>query len=138
MPPIDLLGILLAVTIGGVVAERWHRLREQRVYRDLAVEHRMHYSAGDPLRLTARVAGRLPIPGAAGVRVINLMYRTDEQNHYYVFTAEYTVGVVGSKHRIRRAAAFVESKSAGGIENPVQLGPEELLLVEQYRALIGK
>ena len=137
MPPIDLLGILLLITIGGVVAERWHRHREQCVYRKLALEHRMHFSAGDPLRLTARVAGRLPVPGAAGVRVINLMYRTDEQNHYYVFTAEFTVGVVGPKHRIRRAAAFVESKSGAASENLIHLGPEELPLTEQYRMLIS-
>jgi hypothetical protein len=138
MPPIDLLGILLLITIGGVAAERWSRRRAQAVYRQLAVEHRMHYSSGDPLRLTARVAARLPMPGAAGVRVIDLMYRTDEQNHYYVFTAEYTVGVVGPKHRVRRAAAFTESKTGAGIQNPIHMGPEELTWVEQYRALFEK
>jgi hypothetical protein len=137
MPPIDLLGILLAVTIAAVGFDRWLRRRDQAVFRKLAIEHRMHYSPGDPLRLTARVAARLPIPGAAGVRVIDLLYRTDEQNHYYVFTAEYTVGVVGPKHRIRRAAAFVESKTAAGIQDGVRLGPRELPLVEQYRSLIS-
>ena len=136
MPPIDLLGILLLVTIGGVGVERWRRRRHQAVYRQLAIEQRLHYSPNDPLRLTARVAAQLPMPGAAGVRVIDLLYRTDEQNHYYVFTAEYTVGVVGPKHRIRRAAAFTESKSGVGICNPIRLGPADLPLIQQYRALI--
>src|ERR1700690_158040 len=122
MPPIDLLGILLLVTMGGVGVERWMRRRRRAVYRQLALEHRMHYSPGDPLRLTGRVAAQLPMPGAAGVRVIDLMYRTDEQNHYYVFTAEYSIGVVGPKHRIRRAAAFTESKSNSAIQNPIRLG----------------
>jgi hypothetical protein len=136
MPPIVLLGILLAITLTAVVANRWHNRRGQAVYRRLAIEHRMHYSPGDPLRLTPRVAAQLPLPGAAGVRVIDLLYRTDEKLHYYVFTAEYTIGVVGPKHRVRRAAAFTESKSGTETENIVRLGPADLPLVEQYRALI--
>jgi hypothetical protein len=136
MPPIDLLGILLLVTLGGVLTDRWLRKRNQTVFRQLALEHRMHYSAGDPLRLTPRVAAQLPMPGAAGVRVIDLLYRTDEQNHYYVFTAEYTVGVVGPKHRIRRAAAFSESKAIAGSPMVIRMGPADLPLIEQYRILI--
>jgi hypothetical protein len=137
MPPIDLLGILLLITLGGVLTDRWRRRRTQVVFRELAIEHRMHYSAGDPLRLTPRVAAQLPMPGAAGVRVIDLLYRTDEQNHYYVFTAEYTVGVVGPKHRVRRAAAFSESKSIAGLPMVIRMGPADLPLIEQYRALIA-
>jgi hypothetical protein len=136
MPPIVLLGILLAITVAAVIADRWHRRRRQAVYRRLAIEYRMHYSPGDPLRLTPRVAAQLPLPGAAGVRVIDLLYRTDEQSHFYVFTAEYTVGVVGPKHRVRRAAAFTESKSESETAHIVRLGPADLPLVEQYRALI--
>jgi hypothetical protein len=136
MPPIVLLGILLAITAGAVGIDRWFRHRDQTIYRDFANEHRMHYSPRDPLRLTARVAAQLPIPGAAGVRVIDLMYRTDELNHYYIFTAEYTVGVVGPKRRVRRVAACTESKAGGGISNPVQLAPAELPLIEQYRAMM--
>jgi hypothetical protein len=136
MPPIDLFIGLLLLTVAAVVIHRlWHR-REQAIYRQLAVEHRMHYSPRDPLRLTPRVAAQLPLPGASAVRVIDLLYRTDDQNHFYVFTAEYTIGVAGPKHRIRRAAAFTESKSAGAASNPIRLGPEEKSLVDQYRALI--
>jgi hypothetical protein len=69
--------------------------------------------------------------------VIDLLYRTDEQTHYYVFTAEYTVGVLSPKHRIRRAAAFTESKSAAAVEPMIRLGSEEVSLVEQYRRLVA-
>jgi hypothetical protein len=136
MPPIVLLGILLSITLAAVIVDRWNRRRGQAVYRRLAVEHHMHYSPGDPLRLTPRVAAQLPVPGAAGVRVIDLLYRTDDQSHYYVFTAEYTVGVVGPKHRVRRAAAFTESKFAAQAENIIRMGPADLPLADQYRALI--
>jgi hypothetical protein len=137
MPPLVLLGILILLTVVAAVVNRWFRRRDQAVYRQLAVDHKMHYSPGDPLRLTARVAARLPLPGAAAVRVIDLLYRTDEQTHYYVFTAEYTVGVLSPKHRIRRAAAFTESKSAAAVEPMIRLGSEEVSLVEQYRRLVA-
>jgi hypothetical protein len=136
MPPIDLLGILLVITAGAVVIDRLRRQRSQAVYRQFANNLHMHYSPRDPLRLTARVAAQLPIPGAAGVRVIDLMYRTDDENHYYVFTAEYTVGVVGPKHRVRRVAACSENKAGGGITHPIRLAPVELSLIDQYRSLM--
>jgi len=136
MPPIDLLLALILLSAAAWTLDRWWQSHGQAAYRELARTHRMHYSPGDPLRLTPRIAAQLPLPGAAAVRVIDLLYRTDEQNHYYVFTAEYTIGVVGPKLRVRRAAAFTESKAAGANPKPVRLGPVELSLVEQYRALI--
>jgi hypothetical protein len=138
MPPIDLLEILVGLTIVAMAVDRWFRLREQTLYRQLATEHRMHYSPGDPLRLTPRVAAHLSIPGAAGVRVIDLLYRTDEQNHYYIFTAEYTLGAAGPKHRLRRGASFIESKSVSPIQTAVQLGDADLPLIQQYQSLIAR
>jgi hypothetical protein len=137
MPPIDLLALLLLATASAVVLNRLLHRREQAEYRRLAVQHRMHYSPADPLRLTPRVAARLPIPGAAAVRVIDLLYRTDEQTHYYIFTVEYTVGVYGPKRRVRRAAQFVESKTDGKAPIVIRLGAADVSLVEQYHELIG-
>ncbi len=136
MPPIDLLCGLLLLTAVAVVINRYRRRREETVYRKLAVDHHMHYSARDSLRLTPRVATFIPLPGASAVRVIDLLYRTDDQLHYYVFTAEYTLGVTGPKHRIRQAAAFTDSKSAADVNSPIRLGAIELPLIEQYRALL--
>jgi hypothetical protein len=136
MPPIDLLIILILVTVAAWLIDRWLHRRCHAAFREMALAYKMHYSPNDPLRLTPRIAAQLPIPGAAAVRVIDLLYRTDEQNHYYVFTAEYTVGVVGPKRRVRRAAAFTESKLGEGSPQPVRLGPAELSLVEQYRSLM--
>ncbi len=138
MPPIDLLCGLLFLTAAAVVINRKAHHRQQAIFRQLAVEHQMHYSPRDPLRLTPRVAAVLPLPGAAAVRVIDLLYRTDDQFHYYVFTAEYTTGVAGPKNRIRRAAAFTESKTAGGSPGSIRLAAVDLPLVEQYKSLVEK
>ena len=136
MPPIYLLLALLLVTFWAWFIDRWISGRGRAAYRELALSRGMHYSPNDPLRLTPRIAAQLPIPGAAAVRVIDLLYRTDEKNHYYVFTAEYTVGVVGPKQRVRRAASFVESKSADGETQPMLLAPGDLPIIEQYRSLL--
>jgi len=134
--PLILLSLLMSLTGFAWAVDRWRHVRGQAAFRELALTHGMHYSPSDPLRLTPRIAARLPIPGAAAVRVIDLLYRTDEQNHYYVFTAEYTIGVVGPKHRVRRAASFVEAKSVGGRSRSVQLAAADLPMVEQYRSLL--
>jgi hypothetical protein len=137
MPPIDLLCALLLLTAAAIGINRHRRRREERIYRKLAVDNHMHYSARDSLRLTPRVATYIPLPGASAVRVIDLLYRSDEHSHYYVFTAEYTLGVTGPKQRIRQAAAFTESKSAADVNSPIRLGAMELPLVDQYRALLS-
>lgn len=136
MPPIDLLCVLILLTVSGVAVDRFLLKRRQSIYRQLAVEHQMHYSPRDPLRLTPRVAGHLPMPGAASVRLTDLLYRTDDQAHHYVFTAEYSIGVAGPRHRHRRAVAFSESKTTAGEIPTLRLAPAELSLLEQYRKLI--
>ncbi len=136
MPPIDLLCGLLLLTAIAAGIHRQRRWREEAVFRQLAVEKQMHYSPRDSLRLTPRVANIIPLPGASAVRVVDLLYRTDDHRHHYVFTAEYTLGVTGPKHRIRRAAAFSESKSASDSVSPIRLAPAESSLIEQYHALL--
>ena len=136
MPPIDLLGCLLLATAGAVAWSRLLHRRGQAEYRRLAVQHRMHYSPADPLRLTPRVAARLPIPGAAAVRVIDLLYRTDDLTHYYIFTVEYTIGVYGPKRRVRQAAGFTESKAEEKEPIVIRMGSLDASLVEQYQTLI--
>ena len=137
MSPLTLLALLVAATAAAVAVDGVRRRRRAAAYRRLAVAHDMHYSPGDPLRLTARVAAALPVPGAAAVRVIDLLYRTDAAGHHYVFTAEYTVGVVNVKHRLRRAAAFDEPRNATAAPAAVRLGTAGATLVEQYQGLLG-
>ncbi len=138
IPPIDLLLVLVVITAGAVCIDWLGRRRRHAEYRNLALEFKMHYSPRDSLRLTPRVAAAFPIPGAAAVRVLDLLYRSDEAAHYYVFTAEYTIGVVGAKRRLRRAAAFSENKTSASTHVLVRLGSNDIPLKEQYRALLAK
>jgi hypothetical protein len=137
MPPLMLLTILVLATVAAVIVDRARRGATACACRRLAVAHEMHYSPGDPLRVTPRVAAALPVPGAAAVRVIDLLYRTDAAGHHYVFTAEYTVGVVYLKHRVRRAAAFDEPRGATGAPTAIRVADAGLPLVAQYESLLA-
>jgi hypothetical protein len=138
MPPLYLLLCVIALTFAGVGMDSYRRGQTHSALRALAKERRMHFSRHDQLRLTARVAAHLPIPGAAFVRVIDLIYGTDGDQHRYIFTAEYTAGVVKSKKRIRRAATFTEPRERSDLVQmcDIQLAPLDLPLIEQYRALL--
>ncbi len=134
-PSMLLVALLLLTLVAGAL-DRWSHRREQAVYRQLAGTCGAHFSRHDTLRLTPRVAAEFPIPGAAAVRVIDLVYRTDFSAHHYVFTAEYTLGVIGPKRRVRRAAACSEPR-AGRTAFIVRLADESLSLPKQYAALLS-
>jgi hypothetical protein len=140
MPPIFLLLILCGVTAAALSAARLHQQRERIALQKLAVEHRLHFSRGDQLRLTPRVAGVLPVPGAAGVLVSNVVYGSAAGVHRYVFTVEYTIGVMRTRQRVRRAATFSEPRDRGGggpCRVAMTLAPVELELLDQYRLLLN-
>lgn len=141
MPPaLYLLIAVVLLTLAVTIPEFLRRGRTHCALRQLAVERHLHFSRRDQLRLTLRVAGCLPVPGAAFVRIYDLLYGTAGGMHRYVFTAEYTVGAVRWKKRVRRAATFSEpkeTKAAAAQPCAIQLAPAELSLVEQYRALLG-
>lgn len=97
----------------------------------------MNYTPSDQFRLTPRVARNFPVPGASRVRVVDLIYGIDCDLYRYVFTAEYTAGIVTRKHRVRRAGSFSEPRERGGDapESAVTLAPAHLPLLEQYHRL---
>jgi hypothetical protein len=138
MPPFYFLGAVIVLTLAAVCGEFFRRRHQHRALRQLAVERRMHFSPRDQLRLTPRVAASLPIPGIASVRVIDLIYGSGEGQYRYVFTAEYTTGVVRSKKRVRRAATFTEprQRAAAPACCTIRLASAELPLVEQYQELL--
>jgi hypothetical protein len=139
MPPILLLLILVVVSMAVLSASRWRQHQQRRVLHRLAVESRLHFSRTDQLRLAPRLAEALPVPGAAGISVSNLIYGSGAGVHRYVFTVEYTVGVMHRRERVRRAAAFSEPRErcGTGTATPcLALAPEELPMPEQYRTLL--
>jgi hypothetical protein len=138
MPPLFMLLGLTILTIVAVGVDAFGRRRGHVALRRLASERRMHFSPHDQLRITSRVATHLPIPGAAYVRVFDLVYGSEGGRHRYVFTAEYTAGVMRAKKRVRRAATFSEPRQRSESSSicSIQLGPADLSLIEQYRSLL--
>jgi hypothetical protein len=100
----------------------------------------MNLGRTDTLRLTPKVARAFPVPGAARVRVYNVIYgrdAADPDRYRYVFTAEYTAGVVRGKRRFVRVGTWSEPRDRDRSDPPGQvvLAPPELPLMEQYRWL---
>src|SRR4051794_41742445 len=139
MSPWQVLWLTLSVTLFAYAAELVRRRGYRRARRRLAAEWRMTFSQRDTLRLTPKVASHFPIPGAANLRVVNVIYGSDADRYRYVFTAEYTVGVVNAKRRQVRVGSFAEprdrTRGGAGVRETVVLAPVDLSLLEQYRRL---
>jgi hypothetical protein len=134
-PGLLLLACVLATAAAVAIDVAVHR-RRSTALRALASEWRMHYNPGDQLRLAAKVLPCLPVPGAANVRVMDLIYGSDNDRYRYVFSVEYTVGVIGSKRRVVRVATLSEPRERGGGGKVLlSLAPDEGSLLDQYRAL---
>jgi hypothetical protein len=140
MTPLELLTFMIAVTAAAAAVETLRRRRHVNALRKLAAQRGMHFSSVDRFRLAPRIAQRLPVPGAAAVRVLDLLYGVERENYRYVFATEYTTGVLRSKRGVRRVATFAEPREPGGKREIGELvfAPEGLPLVEQYRHLLAQ
>src|SRR4051812_28649494 len=107
--PSDALALLAAATVVAWAAELLRGRHARRQVRRLAADWRMTFGRTDTLRLTPKVARAFPVPGAARVRVWNVIYGRDPSDpgrYRYVFTAEYTAGVVQGKRRFVRVGTW--------------------------------
>lgn len=137
MTPLDVLAFAVCATAVAVAAESMAARRRRKALRRLAAEWRMTYSRFDSLRLTPKVARSFPIPGAANLRVTDVIYGIDHERYRYVFRAEFTTGTIRNKKRTARVATFSEPRDRrrAGPPATVALAPEGATLVEQYRHL---
>jgi hypothetical protein len=137
MTPLDVLAFAVGATAVAVAAESIVARRRRKVLRRLAAEWRMTYSRFDSLRLTPKVARGFPIPGAANLRVTDVIYGIEHERYRYVFRCEFTLGTVRSKKRLARVATFSEPRDRQKLQGsaPVVLAPDAGSLVEQYRHL---
>ena len=105
--------------------------------RHLATACHMQYAEHDLFQITPRVIERFPIFGASDLRVADVIYRRDGDRYRYVFTVEYTVGVVRTKDRISRAATFCEprDRSCPADWSSLVFAPDGLCLTDQYAHL---
>jgi hypothetical protein len=140
MSPLFFLGLTILLTAAAVTFDYLSRRRVRRQLQALGKELKMAYSHHDRFALADRVAAHFPTPGAAAVRVIDLLYSSDAESYRYLFSAEYTSGVIRSKRRMRRAVTLREPKgrSDPAVWSNMQLAPEKLSLIEQYRHLAAE
>ena len=139
MSPFALLGMVTGITALAGVAQGMSRRQREQQLRQLALQWKMNYSPRDQWRLTAKVARHFPVPGAAHIRITDLIYGSGARSYRYYFTAQYTTGVVLGKRRHVRAGSFEEPKDReiAGRSSDVLLGSPDLELIEQYRTLFA-
>lgn len=137
MPPLSFLGALLALTGFAWLVYRERRHRHKAELREWAVARGLRYVQDDLFRIRDRLVRDFPVPGAADLHVLDVVYATDEQRHVYLFTAEYTLGVTEAHRRESRALGFTEPVAgpAAGVRSDLASGPEHLPLLEQYEHL---
>lgn len=135
MSPLGLLGLAIGLAVIAAIGQRASHRRRRKALRALAAEWNMNYAQSDSLGLTPRIAGSFPIPGAADLVINDLIYSTDRMTYRYIFTAQFTVGVVHRKRRLSRVATFTEPREGNDNEIELSMAPEELDLIEQYRRL---
>ncbi len=137
MTPSQFLLLTVGVTAAAVAANMVSRRRRQRALAELARTWRMHYSPRDVFQLAQDVARRLPAPGAADVAVMDVVYGIEDDSYRFMFSVEYTLGVIQAKRRVVRVASFREPK---GRTDPsawsaLQFAEIQPSLPEQYRML---
>src|SRR5215210_6433679 len=138
MAPGEVFSFTVGATALALLLEFIGRRRTRRTLRRLAAEWRMTYSQLDSLRLTPKVAGRFPIPGAANLRVSDVIYGIEHDRYRYVFLTEFTTGTVSAKRRELRVATFSEPRDRQQrtqVTAPVVLAPKAGDLLAQYRHL---
>ncbi len=137
MTPLIFLSLIILMTAAASLINTILRRRWRAQLLALAGEFQMAYSQHDRFNLSDRVAQHFPIPGAASLRVIDLLYASEASGYRYVFSAEYTGGVIRSKHRKLRAVTVFEPRGAAEptMWSSLSLASAELPLLEQYRQL---
>src|SRR3954471_9811864 len=116
---------LLGVTAFVWTLHRITRHAHKKQLRSLASQWGMQYAQADLFNLAARVAAEFPIVGVADLVVRDLIYATQGDRHRYIFTTEYTIGVIPSQRREARAVTFCDPRDSGGqCATPLILAPK--------------
>jgi hypothetical protein len=135
MPPLLLLLVVSAVTVAASAASALRRKARSAKLAALAATWSMRFTAQDRFQLTLRIASQFPIPGAADVVIRDLIYRQEAAGFRYLFTVEYTTGVLRTKRRRIGAAMMIETGHTPQIFSPVTLAPTDVSLHAQYEWL---
>src|SRR5258706_111461 len=104
---------LLCVTAMVWTLHRVMRHAHKKKLRELAGQWGMQYAQADLFNLASRVASDFPIPGVADLLVRDMIYATQGDRHRYIFTAEYTLGVIDRHSREARQVAYADMTGSG-------------------------
>lgn len=136
MAPLELLIVLVAITIAAAAWQYLMRYPHRTSLRRLARRWGMNFVTFDRFRIAQRLGETFPVPGAADLCVVDVMYGLGDDRHRYVFTVQYTVGVLRGKRRARRVAAMLEPRETGSPRPPeifvAEIGGD---IVQQYRRM---
>lgn len=136
IPPILLLAILLAITIAAAIWSRVGRIARSHKLQELARSWKMRYTPDDRFALTERITPRLPVPGAADVVVRDIVFDQLTGGCFrYLFTVEYTTGVLRTKRRRVSVASVAEGGCAQLPWSDLTIAPEDLDMQERYQWL---
>jgi hypothetical protein len=136
MSPIGFLIGAIALTAIAVIASSIARAVERKTLRQLAASWKMHYSPSDRFRLSDRMVQRFPLPGAANIRVTDVIYASEGDSYRYLVTAEYTAGVIHAKKRRRMVCMMREAKGSHGRPfDALTVAKAHGTLAGQYREL---
>jgi hypothetical protein len=133
MSPSAFLYLTILITVAMALGWRIVRRRRARLFRRTAAQWQMRYCPGDQFRLADRLAACFPIVGAADVRILDLMYGGDDAAYRYIFTVEYTLGLIRAKHRHSRVLQLIEPRVPGQTDIHIELAPSDRPLFEQYQ-----
>ena len=138
MLPLSFLAGMLTLTLVALVAHLVVRRRAGAHLRRLAARWKMQYAQTDRFQLTARVAERFPVPGASDLALIDLIYTQEADRYRYLFTVQYTEGVVRTKNRVARVGTLCEprDRSISQRHYPLLLAPADLPWLLQYAHLL--
>jgi len=136
MTPLIFFLLVLALPLTGLLAQHLQS-RERRALEMLARDKNLHFACDDRFKIAPKVAELLPTPGAADVRVYDVMYGKDGARYHFVFTVEWTEGVVRWKRRVRRVASFSEEKenTTEQARMHLRLSGDEGKRLKQYQSL---
>ena len=142
--PLLLLCLLMGVTAAASIADALARHARARRLSGLGGRWGLRFTPEDRFQLTGRVAAQFPTPGAADVVVRDVVYGQEGSGGRlrYLFTIEYTVGVLRTKRRRSAVGMMVERAPSGEVKGTAATRDPDLLLapaglstVEQYEWL---
>ena len=133
MSPLKFLLVVLGITFAAAAGQRIVNFRRRRILANLANQWQMHFVARDRFHVALRVCACAPTPGAADVRVMDVIYGMHDGRRVHLFTCEFGVGTIHSQSRRHCVAAFAESAGEHQPISELIIAPDKLPRLDQYR-----